>query len=241
MDLYFLIKDIKIVMLVVLVVLLVALAFYSFRQSQQLKTMKDQEEKIKEQLKHQVLLNGLELERPEMASNMSEESQSQAEEQDEWRDNRETNGEDGSESEEDHSAYIREIIKMQDSKLSPEKDYYLARQMDQVDSEDEEHIIFDNIEEISETDSEDAADKKYSGQDLKTKAESQLIKRIESDIKRSEENQTNLQDNLPENPKPLEEVAQDPSKVKPRLVLKPKSSPSGVKRPRGRPRKVLNV
>jgi hypothetical protein len=271
-----LLTDVKILLIVIVVGLLVALAIYTWRQTKELQLLKSQQDMIKEQVKHKLILSDHTNERPEMASNMSEES-TVKEADDEWEDDDEDDSQ-------DHSSYIREIINMQDKKRSPEDDYYIARESNKPGYEsDEDKIVFDNYEDDEDDDDQEVSQAEVvngvqevagalasapapahasSHLTLKAKAETQLIQRIEQDIKRLDNSSLYIapipeitkikpfieakQDKLnAEKPKP---IVEEPDKVlttvkpkiliieKPKLLVGLKEDLIQDKKTRGRPK-----
>lgn len=208
-----LLTDMKVLLIILVIGLLVALAIYTWRQTKELHLLKSQQEIIKEQVKHKLILNDHSGERPEMASNMSEESTVKEGDDEEWDDDDEEEDES-----EDHSSYIREIINMQDKKRDANDDYYITKESKSADYDsDGENIVFDNYEEDEDSEAEIVNEDKPLNS--KEKAETQLIQRIEQDMKRLE------------NSSLIEPIAQI-TKLKPLISSSLKINPINAEKPK---------
>jgi len=172
MDFFGLLTDPKVLLIIAVLALLIALAIYAWRQSSHLEDLKTKNTKMLEQVKHGIILDdeiGYRAKlRNDMASNMSEETipvahsliheheQSASEhgvENTEW--------EDDECSDEEHNTYIKELIRLNDSKRAKNDEFYIKTQQQTghngpVYDSGEEDVIFDNYddteEEASETD-----------------------------------------------------------------------------------------
>ena len=166
MDFFSLITDPKIILIIVAVVLLIGLAYYGWKQLTELRT---NNEKMAEQVKHGLILSdkkvnpGIKLKlRPDMASNMSEETYPEGPEEDEneWNEGHpdtedEDEDGDGDISNDEHDAYIQELIRIQDSKRSPDfyiKDHQQPGHNGPVYESEEEEVIFDNYDDAEDED-----------------------------------------------------------------------------------------
>jgi hypothetical protein len=169
MDFFSVLTDPKVILIIVAVILLIGLAYYGWKQLTELKT---NNEKMAEQVKHGLILSdkqgapSLKLKlRPDMASNMSEETYPEGPEEDEnqWNEEHDiaTEGEEDADdpdqdiSNEEHNAYIQELIRIQDSKRPA--DFYIKEQQQPghhgpVYDSGEEEVIFDNYDDDQEDD-----------------------------------------------------------------------------------------
>ena len=167
MDIFALLTDPKVLLIIAVLLLLGALAIYTWRQSNDLYDLKSKHEKITQQVKHGVILSEHEGEnriRPEIASNMSEETYHEEtdnedtdNEENEDNEDKDDDNEPETEDEDDdvHNDYIKELIKMHDRKRAD--DFYIMDQQQSghngpvYDSEEEE-LIFDNYEDKDDDD-----------------------------------------------------------------------------------------
>lgn len=174
MDFFGLLTDPKVLLIIAVLALLIALAIYAWRQSSHLEDLKTKNTKMLEQVKHGIILDdeiGYRAKlRNDMASNMSEETipvahslinehehdhsaSEHAVENTEW--------EDDECSDEEHNTYIKELIRLNDSKRAKNDEFYIKTQQQTghngpVYDSGEEDVIFDNYDdtedEASETD-----------------------------------------------------------------------------------------
>jgi hypothetical protein len=167
MDFFALLTDPKVLLIIAVLALLVALGIYTWRQYGHMEELKIKNDKMLEQVKHGVLLSeqsgeaaGKARLRGDMASNMSEETNpgvvpeesemsaydadADAEDEDkvhpEWEDDC---------SDEEHTQYIKELIRINDSKRAKRDEYYVKTQQQSghhgpVYDSGEEEMIFDN-------------------------------------------------------------------------------------------------
>ena len=196
MDFFALLTDPKVLLIIAVLALLVGLGYYTWRQSAYLEDLKMKNSKMLEQVKHGVLLDGsddgddgsgsrrniarLRL-RPDMASNMSEDTRHDAEDEDTGRYDADAEGEGengvGVDTEnqdweddctdEEHNAYIKELIRINDMKRGNSDAYYVKTQQQSghngpVYDSGEEEMIFDNYadtaDEASDTEMERLAE-----------------------------------------------------------------------------------
>jgi hypothetical protein len=169
MTFFSLLTDPKVLLLIAVLALLIALGVYAWRQSGQMEELKLEHDKMIEQVKHGIVLSeskkSLARLRPDMVSNMSEETATQfAQDADDA--DVESEGEGGEEvdvgwEDEEHNAYIKEIIRINDSKRAKCDDYYVAEQQQSghngpVYDSGEEEIVFDNYADDSTDESAQA-------------------------------------------------------------------------------------
>jgi hypothetical protein len=244
MDFFALLTDPKVLLIIAVLALLVGLGYYTWRQSAYLEDLKMKNSKMLEQVKHGVLLDGsddgdgtdgqrknmarLRLKvRPDMASNMSEDTRHEADEADEADEEEDevTNGRYDADAEadpeggvaadtehqnweddctdEEHNAYIKELIRINDLKRANSDAYYVKTQQQSghngpVYDSGEEEMIFDNYadtaDEASDTEIEllaqaelklARADNNVKGDNVKS--EDELLRKINSDIIRIDE------------------------------------------------------
>ncbi len=158
MTFFSLLTDPKVLLIIAVLALLIALGVYAWRQSGQMEELKLEHDKMIEQVKHGIVLSeskkSLARLRPDTVSNMSEETATQiaqdadADVESEGACDADAECEVGWEDEE-HNAYIKEIIRINDSKRAKDDDYYVAEQQQSghngpVYDSGEEEIVFDN-------------------------------------------------------------------------------------------------
>ena len=162
MDFLSLLTDPKVWIIFAIIALLVVLGIYTWRQSNHIEELKHQHTKMTEQVKHGLMLSedGLQTKalvhlRPDMASTMSEETYEgglQEPEDEEW-DGAKSEDEDGELSDDEHNAYIQQLIRIQDGKRAKLDEFINPAQQQSghggtvYDSNDEEIIFHDYNDE----------------------------------------------------------------------------------------------
>jgi hypothetical protein len=163
MDILSLLTDPKVWIIFAIIALLVVLGIYTWRQSNHIEVLKHQHTKMSEQVKHGLMLSedGLQTKalvhlRPDMASTMSEETCEGIvpEEEEEWDEGKSDDGDgDGELSDDEHNAYIQQLIRIQDGKRAKLDEFINPVQQQSghggavYDSNDEEIIFHDYNDE----------------------------------------------------------------------------------------------
>ncbi len=170
MDILALLTDPKVWIIFAIIALLVVLGIYTWRQSNHIESLKFQNTKMSEQVKHGLMLSddGLQTKavvhlRPDMASTMSEETCEAAvhEEEEDWEEEGKSDdgeGDDGDaelSADDEHNAYIQQLIRIQDGKRAKLDEFINPAQQQSghggavYDSNDEE-IIFQDYNDESD-------------------------------------------------------------------------------------------
>jgi hypothetical protein len=164
MDFLSLLTDPKVWIIFAIIALLVVLGIYTWRQSNHIEELKYQHTKMTEQVKHGLMLSedGLHTKalvhlRPDMASTMSEETYEgglHQPEEEEWDGGKsEEEYGDGELSDDEHNAYIQQLIRIQDGKRAKLDEFIDPAQQQSghggtvYDSNDEEIIFHDYNDE----------------------------------------------------------------------------------------------
>ena len=152
MDFFSLLTDPKVWLIIAIVALLIVLGIYTWRQSNHIEELKNQHSKITEQVRHGLKLSddnpkALVHLRPDITSNMSDETCDAAQHDQEWDEEHEDDDEDASDDE--HNAYIQQLIRIQDTKRAKLDEFIIPSQQQTghtgpvYESHDEEIIFRD--------------------------------------------------------------------------------------------------